>query len=56
MIDVAGIVALDAVATQGSVVRAAAVLGFTPSAVSQQLKRLERQAGVSLLELSLIHI
>lgn len=31
-------------------VSAAASLGFTPSAISQQIKRLERQAGVSLLE------
>jgi len=32
------------------VVAAAEALGFTPSAVSQQVKRLERQTGVPLLE------
>ncbi|MCW2754368.1 MAG: LysR family transcriptional regulator, partial [Marmoricola sp.] len=32
------------------VVAAADALGFTPSAVSQQIKRLERQSGVELLE------
>jgi DNA-binding transcriptional LysR family regulator len=32
------------------VVAAAQALGFTPSAVSQQIKRLERQPGVELLE------
>src|SRR6201987_5876786 len=48
-----GLVALDAlraVGTQGSVVPAAEALGFTPSAVSQQVKRLEKQTGVPLLE------
>ncbi len=50
MIDLAGLASLRAVAEEGSVVAAAQVLGFTPSAVSQQVKRLERQAGVPLLE------
>lgn len=50
MIDVAALVSLRAVDREGSVVAAADVLGFTPSAVSQQVKRLERQAGVPLLE------
>jgi DNA-binding transcriptional LysR family regulator len=50
MIDLASLVSLRAVDTHGSVVRAADALGFTPSAVSQQVKRLERQAGVPLLE------
>ncbi|MEP9385245.1 LysR family transcriptional regulator [Nocardioides sp. KR10-350] len=50
MIDLDALAALRAVATQGSVVGAAAALGFTPSAVSQQVKRLERQTGVRLLE------
>jgi len=36
--------------THGSVVGAADALGFTPSAVSQQVKRLEKQTGVALLE------
>jgi DNA-binding transcriptional LysR family regulator len=50
MIDLAGLTSLRAVATHGSVVAAADALGFTPSAVSQQVKRLEKQAGVPLLE------
>ncbi|WP_370290105.1 LysR family transcriptional regulator [Nocardioides sp.] len=50
MIDLEALRALRAVATHGSVVGAAGALGFTPSAVSQQVKRLERQTGVPLLE------
>ena len=50
MIDLAALSSLRAVATHGSVVAAADALGFTPSAVSQQVKRLERQTGVPLLE------
>ena len=50
MIDLAALTSLRAVATTGSVVAAADLLGFTPSAVSQQVKRLEKQAGVPLLE------
>lgn len=50
MIDLAALTALRAVATHGSVVAAADALGFTPSAVSQQVKRLEKQTGVPLLE------
>ncbi len=50
MIDLEGLVSLRAVAAYGSVVAAAEVLGYTPSAVSQQVKRLERQLGVPLLE------
>lgn len=50
MIDLAALAALRAVDTRGSVVGAAEALGFTPSAVSQQVKRLERQTGVPLLE------
>ncbi len=50
MIDLAGLISLRAVSTHGSVIAAAEVLGYTPSAVSQQVKRLERQAGVPLLE------
>lgn len=50
MIDLDALAALRAVATHGSVVGAAAATGFTPSAVSQQVKRLERQTGVPLLE------
>src|SRR6478672_3984775 len=50
MIDLAALSSLRAVDTHGSVVAAAEALGFTPSAVSQQVKRLERQTGVPLLE------
>jgi len=50
MIDLVALQALGAVATHGSVVAAAEALGFTPSAISQQVKRLERQTGIPLLE------
>ncbi len=50
MIDLAALSSLRAVDTYGSVVAAADALGYTPSAVSQQVKRLERQTGVALLE------
>jgi DNA-binding transcriptional LysR family regulator len=50
MIDLAALDALRAVDEHGSVVAAAGALGFTPSAVSQQVKRLERQTNVVLLE------
>jgi DNA-binding transcriptional LysR family regulator len=50
MIDLDALAGLRAVATHGSVIGAAAATGYTPSAVSQQVKRLERQTGVPLLE------
>jgi molybdate transport repressor ModE-like protein len=50
MIDLTALGSLEAVHRHGSVVGAARALGFTPSAVSQQIKRLERQSGVPLLE------
>lgn len=50
MIDLEAVISLRAVATQGSVVAAATTLGYTPSAVSQQVKRLEKETGVALLE------
>lgn len=50
MIDLGALASLRAVDTHGSVVAAAEALGFTPSAVSQQVKRLEKQTGVALLE------
>ncbi|MCW2867803.1 MAG: LysR family transcriptional regulator [Marmoricola sp.] len=50
MIDLDALDALAAVEGQGSVHAAALSLGFTPSAVSQQVKRLERQVGLPLLE------
>lgn len=49
MIDVAALRALRSVASLGTLARAADELGFTASAVSQQIKRLERQVGVPLL-------
>ncbi|NGO72176.1 LysR substrate-binding domain-containing protein [Streptomyces boncukensis] len=42
--------ALDAVAAHGSLARAAQALHITPSGVSQQLAKLEREAGHPLLE------
>ncbi len=50
MIDLAAVRSLIAVRDHGTVVGAADALGFTPSAVSQQIKRLERQSGSSMLE------
>lgn len=50
MIDLIALTSLRAVDTHGSVVAAADALGFTPSAISQQVKRLEKQTGVPLLE------
>jgi DNA-binding transcriptional LysR family regulator len=50
MIDLEAFGSLTAVDRYGSVVAAADALGYTPSAVSQQIKRLEKQAGVALLE------
>lgn len=38
------------VVTEGSVHRAATVLGYTPSAVSQQVATLQRETGLALLE------
>lgn len=49
MIDVAALHALRSVAALGTLARAAHELGFTASAVSQQIKRLERQVGVEVL-------
>jgi DNA-binding transcriptional LysR family regulator len=50
MLDLAAVRSLIAVRDHGTVVGAADALGFTPSAVSQQIKRLERQSGSSMLE------
>jgi DNA-binding transcriptional LysR family regulator len=49
MIDVPALRALRSVAALGTLARAADELGFTASAVSQQIKRLERQVGVPVL-------
>jgi molybdate transport repressor ModE-like protein len=50
MLDVRRMQVLRAVVTSGSVTAAATNLGYTPSAVSQQVAALERQAGTPLLE------
>ena len=50
MLDLSAVRSLIAVRDHGTVVGAADALGFTPSAVSQQIKRLERQSGCSMLE------
>ncbi|MEV5966642.1 LysR family transcriptional regulator [Kribbella sp. NPDC051952] len=50
MIDLGRLRALHAVAQYGSVNRAAEVLGYTPSAVSQQLAKLERETHTTLVE------
>lgn len=48
--DVRRMLLLAEVARQGSISGAAAVLAYTPSAVSQQISRLETEAGQPLLE------
>jgi DNA-binding transcriptional LysR family regulator len=50
MLDVRKLRVLCSVVTSGSISAAAANLGYTPSAVSQQVAALEREAGASLLE------
>ncbi|HEX3782358.1 MAG TPA: LysR family transcriptional regulator [Pseudonocardiaceae bacterium] len=50
MLDVRKLRVLRSVVTSGSVSAAAANLGYTPSAVSQQVAALEREAGTALLE------
>lgn len=50
MLDLGRLRALHAVAVHGSVGRAAAALGFTASAVSQQIAKLERETRTVLLE------
>ncbi|GLW94797.1 LysR family transcriptional regulator [Actinokineospora globicatena] len=50
MLDVRRLQVLRAVVTSGSVTAAATNLGYTPSAVSQQIATLEKEAGIALLE------
>lgn len=50
MLDLARLRALHAVSVHGSVAAAAAFLGYTPSAVSQQITKLERETRTPLLE------
>ncbi|MFJ5099933.1 LysR family transcriptional regulator [Streptomyces sp. NPDC088554] len=50
MLDLARLRALHAVSVHGSVAAAAVALGYTPSAVSQQITKLERETRTTLLE------
>lgn len=50
MVSLSGLRAIAAVAEYGSITAAAAVLGYTPSAVSQQIGRLERDLKQILLD------
>ena len=50
VLDIKRLQILLAIVEEGSVTSAAAALGYTPSAISQQLLRLEREAGQPLLD------
>ncbi|MEU2503519.1 LysR family transcriptional regulator [Streptomyces sp. NPDC007863] len=50
MLDVRRMQVLHAVIGHGSVTAAATHLGYTPSAISQQVAALEKEAGIALLE------
>ncbi|MFF8955893.1 LysR substrate-binding domain-containing protein [Streptomyces sp. NPDC014894] len=50
MLDLGRLRALHAVSVHGSVAAAATALGYTPSAVSQQITKLERETRTTLLE------
>jgi DNA-binding transcriptional LysR family regulator len=50
MLDTHRLRLLKEFAERGTIVAAAAALGYTPSAVSQQLAALEREAGIPLLD------
>ena len=50
MLDLHRLRLLTEFASRGSIAKTAAVLGYTPSAVSQQLATLEREAGTALLD------
>jgi DNA-binding transcriptional LysR family regulator len=50
MLSLRALQALSAVRARGSVAAAAAALGYTPSAISQQLDRLQRETKTVLLE------
>jgi DNA-binding transcriptional LysR family regulator len=50
MLDVRRMRVLREVAARGSIAAAAAALDFTPSAVSQQIAALEREAGIALVD------
>lgn len=50
MIEIGSLRALAAIEQHGSVIAASEVMGFSPSAVSQQIKKLEKQTGFPVLE------
>src|SRR6266705_4794396 len=50
MLDIRRLRMLHEFAARGSIARTADALGYTPSAVSQQLAALEREAGTALLD------
>ncbi|MEU5578310.1 LysR family transcriptional regulator [Streptomyces huasconensis] len=50
MLDMRRMQILRAVVTSGSVTAAARNLGYTPSAISQQMAALEKEAGITLLD------
>ncbi|MDO5629821.1 MAG: LysR family transcriptional regulator, partial [Mobilicoccus sp.] len=50
MLDLRGVVALRELRDRGSIAGAALALGYTASAVSQQLATLEREVGVPLID------
>jgi DNA-binding transcriptional LysR family regulator len=52
MLDLHRLRLLQEFAARGSIAKTATVLGYTPSAVSQQLAALEREAGTALLDRS----
>ena len=49
-VSLAGLRAVEALAAHGSITAAAAAMGYTPSAVSQQINRLERDLHQTLVE------
>ena len=50
MIDLVALRSLKAIDVHGSVVGAAEALGYSPSAISQQIKRLDKHFGLPSLE------
>src|SRR5262245_3493102 len=50
MLDLRRLRLLSELARRGTIAEVATVVGYTPSAVSQSLAQLEREAGIALLE------
>lgn len=50
MLDLRRLRLLSELARRGTIAEAARTVGYTPSAVSQSLSRLEQEVGVALLE------